>query len=68
MRRLFNTSGVQYRQLGLKDKLANMSEAEQLAVLASDGLLVKRPVLVGKDFALFGFNQEQWEAALSNKK
>lgn len=45
-----------------------MSEAEQLAVLASDGLLVKRPVLVGKDFALFGFNQEQWEAALSNKK
>ena len=60
LKKFFNTSGLQYKALGLNDKLPAMSEEEQLALLASDGMLVKRPVLVGEDFVLVGFKEEQW--------
>lgn len=61
LKRFFNTSGLQYKALGLKDKLPDMSEEEQLALLAADGLLVKRPILVGEDFVLTGFRQPEWD-------
>lgn len=64
LRKFFNTSGLKYRELGLKDKLADMSEEEQYALLASDGMLVRRPVLVGDDFVLTGFREKEWQAAL----
>ena len=64
LKKFFNTSGLQYKALGLKDKLPGMSEEEQLALLATDGMLVKRPVLVGEDFVLVGFRPEQWEEQL----
>ena len=64
LKKFFNTSGVQYRALGLKDKLPSMSEEEQLDLLASDGMLVKRPILVGEGFVLTGFRQAEWEQAL----
>lgn len=64
LRRFFNTSGQQYRALGLKDKLPEMSEEEQLDLLATDGMLVKRPILVGDGFVLVGFRQPEWESAL----
>lgn len=60
LKKFFNTSGLQYKALGLKDKLPGMSEEEQFALLASDGMLVKRPILVGEDFVLVGFQAEQW--------
>lgn len=62
--RFFNTSGQLYRSLGLKDRLSSMSREEQLDLLAGDGMLVKRPILIGKDFVLVGFKEEQWRAAL----
>ena len=64
LKRFFNTSGLQYKALGLKDKLPAMSEEEQLELLASDGMLVKRPILVGDGFILTAFRQGEWEAAL----
>ncbi len=64
LKRFFNTSGLQYKALGLKDKLPAMSEDEQFALLATDGMLVKRPLLVGEDFALPGFKQAEWEEKL----
>jgi len=64
LKRFFNTSGLQYKALGLKEKLPNMSEQEQLALLATDGMLVKRPILAGKDFVLVGFRQAEWEETL----
>ena len=64
LKRFFNTSGLQYKALGLKDKLPEMSEEEQLALLATDGMLVKRPILVGEDFVRTGFRQAEWETAL----
>ncbi len=64
LRRFFNTSGLKYKELALKDKLPAMSEAEQLALLASDGMLVKRPILVGDGFVLVGFREAEWRAAL----
>ena len=64
LKKFFNTSGLQYKALGLKDKLPGMSEAEQLALLATDGMLVKRPLLVGDSFVLNGFRAAEWEAAL----
>ena len=64
LKKFFNTSGLQYKALGLKDKLPTMSEDEQLALLATDGLLVKRPILVGEDFVLTGFRQKEWEEKL----
>ena len=64
LKKFFNTSGLQYKALGLKEKLPAMSEAEQLALLATDGMLVKRPLLVGEDFVLTGFRAAEWEARL----
>ena len=64
LKKFFNTSGLQYKALGLKDKLTAMSEDEQLALLATDGMLVKRPLLVGEDFVLTGFRAAEWEARL----
>lgn len=64
LKRFFNTSGRVYQSLGLKDKLGAMSEEEQLRLLSTDGMLVKRPVLVGGAFALVGFRQAEWEQAL----
>ena len=64
LKKFFNTSGIQYRALDLKNKLPQMSEAEQLSLLASDGMLVKRPILIGDDFVLVGFREAQWSAAL----
>ncbi len=64
LKRFFNTSGLQYKALGLKDKLPDMGEDEQLDLLSTDGMLVKRPLLVGDDVVLVGFRQAEWEAAL----
>lgn len=64
LKRFFNTSGLQYKALGLKERLPSMSEEEQLDLLATDGMLVKRPLLVGEGFVLAGFRQTEWEAAL----
>lgn len=64
LKRFFNTSGQQYRALGLKDRLPHMTKEEQLALLASDGMLVKRPILLDGDKVLVGFRQGEWEAAL----
>jgi len=64
LRRFFNTSGLQYRSLGLKDRLPQMEEAEQISLLASDGMLVKRPLLIGEDFVLVGFKEEEWAQKL----
>lgn len=64
LKRFFNTSGLIYQSLGLKDRLPAMSQREQLELLGSDGMLVMRPILVGEDFALVGFRQPAWEEAL----
>ena len=64
LKRFFNTSGLRYKELGLAARLPEMSEEEKLALLASDGMLVKRPILVGKDFVLVGFRQGEWEDTL----
>ncbi len=68
LKRFFNTSGLLYKELALKDKLPRMSDAEQLALLASDGMLVKRPILVGDGFVLVGFREPEWAAALLNEE
>ena len=57
----FNTSGMLYKSMGLKDKLSGMSEEEQYELLSEDGMLVKRPVVVGDDFVLTGFREKEWE-------
>ena len=64
VKKFFNTSGLQYKALGLKDKLPQMSEDEQFALLSTDGMLVKRPILVGDGFVLVGFKESEWEARL----
>ena len=64
LKKFFNTSGLQYKSLGLKDKLPAMTEEEQLALLATDGMLVKRPILVGDGFVLTGFRQVEWDEKL----
>ena len=61
IRRLFNTSGMLYRQMGLKDKLPTMTEDEIYALLATDGMLVKRPLVIGEDFILTGFKEAEWK-------
>ena len=63
LRRFFNTSGMRYRELGLKDKLSAMPEDEMYELLASDGMLVKRPILVTEDTVLPGFREAEWENA-----
>ena len=62
LRRFFNTSGMLYRDMGLKDKLPSMSEDEMYELLASNGMLVKRPLLVLDDTVLVGFKEKEWEA------
>lgn len=64
LRRFFNTSGMKYRELNLKDKLPDMTEDEQLALLATDGMLVKRPLLILGDRVLVGFKEAEWAQAL----
>ena len=64
LKRLFNTSGLQYKALNLKEKLPAMSEEEQFKLLASDGMLVKRPLLIGDGFVLVGFKEDEWQARL----
>ena len=66
LKKFFNTSGMQYRALGLSAKLPAMSEEEQIALLASDGMLVKRPLLIGESFVLAGFREPEWTAACAN--
>lgn len=61
LKRFFNTSGMKYRELGLKDKLKDMSEEEQYALLSTDGMLVKRPLLIYDDGVLVGFKEKEWE-------
>ena len=60
LKRFFNTSGMKYRELELKDRLKEMSEDEQYELLATDGMLVKRPLLVGEDFVIPGFKEKEW--------
>lgn len=67
MSRLFNTSGMDYRALGLKDKLPTLSKDEAFTLLGSNGKLVKRPFVVGDGVALVGFKKDEWEKALQNK-
>lgn len=64
LKRFFNTSGMKYRELKLKDKLPDMSEDEQLELLATDGMLVKRPIIVSDDVVLTGFKVKEWEEKL----
>ena len=64
LKKFFNTSGMLYRQLELKDKLSTMSEEEQYELLATDGMLVKRPVIVADDFVLTGFREKEWTEKL----
>ena len=66
LKRFFNTSGLAYKSLGLKDKLPAMGEEEQLALLSGDGMLVKRPILVGDAFVLVGFREAEWDQALAS--
>ena len=64
LKKFFNTSGIQYRALELKDKLPQMSEDEQIELLATDGMLVKRPLLITDDTVLIGFKEAQWAEKL----
>ncbi|MDE6926750.1 MAG: arsenate reductase family protein, partial [Acetatifactor sp.] len=64
LKKFFNTSGLLYKNMHLKDKLPGMSEEEQLELLASDGMLVKRPLIVDDDMVLIGFKEAEWEEKL----
>ena len=64
LKKFFNTSGLKYKELGLKEKLPNMTEEEQINLLATDGMLVKRPLVIGDDFVLIGFKEAQWAEKL----
>ena len=61
LKKFFNTSGLLYKDMKLKDKLPSMSEEDQLQLLATDGMLVKRPLVVGDDFVLTGFKESEWK-------
>ena len=61
LKKFFNTSGLLYKSMKLKDKLPTMSDEEQLKLLATDGMLVKRPLVVGEDFVLVGFKESKWQ-------
>lgn len=64
LRKFFNTSGLLYKSMALKDKLPTMTEEEMLQLLSTDGMLVKRPLLVGDDFVLVGFRESEWAEKL----
>lgn len=64
LKKFFNTSGMLYKQMNLKDKLKEMTEDDQLKLLATDGMLVKRPLVIGDNFALTGFKEKEWEEKL----
>lgn len=64
LKRFFNSSGQVYKALNLKDKLSDMSEEKQIQLLATDGMLVKRPLLIGDDFVLVGFKEGEWKEKL----
>lgn len=64
LKKFFNTSGLLYKEQQLKDRLPTMTEDEMYALLATDGMLVKRPMLIGDDFVLVGFREADWEKAL----
>ena len=64
LKKFFNTSGQLYKAMGLKDKLPEMSEEEQLRLLSTDGMLVKRPIIVNKELILVGFKEAEWEEKL----
>lgn len=64
LKRFFNTSGILYKERKLKDRLPSMSEEEQYELLATDGMLVKRPIVVTEDFVLVGFKEAEWEEKL----
>ena len=66
LKRFFNTSGMKYKELKLKDRLPQLSEEEQYELLATDGMLVKRPILVGKDKVLVGAKEKEWEEYLKS--
>lgn len=67
LKKFFNTSGLLYKSMELKDKLLSMSEDEMLKLLATDGMLVKRPLLVGDDFVLVGFKETEWAERLKTE-
>lgn len=67
LKKFFNTSGLLYKSMDLKNRLPEMSEEEMLELLASDGMLVKRPILVGEDFVLVGFREDEWAERLSGQ-
>ena len=67
LKKFFNTSGLLYKSMELKDKLPQMSEDEMLKLLATDGMLVKRPLLVSDEFVLVGFKETEWTEQLKNK-
>ena len=67
LKKFFNTSGLLYKSMALKDKLPGMTEEEMLHLLATDGMLVKRPLLVGDDFVLIGFKEAEWESCLKTQ-
>ena len=64
LKKFFNTSGLLYKDMKLKDKLPSMSDEEQYALLATDGMLVKRPMVIGNDYVLVGFREADWEEKL----
>ena len=68
LKKFFNTSGVLYKEMKLKEKLPSMPEEEQYALLATDGMLVKRPLFIGEDFVLVGFKEAEWKEKLCGEK
>lgn len=64
LKKFFNTSGLKYKELGLKDRLQAMSDEEKIELLATDGMLVKRPLIIAKDYILVGFKEAHWEEVL----
>ena len=67
IRKLFNTSGILYREMKLKDKLPSMTDEEMLRLLSTDGMLVKRPLIIDEKIILVGFKENEWEDKLANK-
>ena len=68
LKKFFNTSGLLYKSMELKDKIPTMSEEEQLKLLATDGMLVKRPLVIGDDFVLVGFKESEWNEIINDER